>query len=488
MSELQIKLTENNVDENNPWSDDALNSIATAQKLTAILTPQKNALTVSLNGEWGSGKTFLLKRWQCDLKNNGYTAIYFNAWEDDFLSEPFIAIIGQLWKELKKDSFKEVCEAVKTAAIPFLKRVGISMLNSGINKITGVDLPEIVDNELKTASESAFDNYVKLTDCRDDLKKRLQELADKIFSEKQKPLIFIVDELDRCRPTFAIEVLERIKHLFNIRHIIFVLGIDRKQLGKSIQAVYGNIDVENYLHRFIDIDFAIPAPDHKKFFDARWDSYELTQYLKIYGYKDSGIDEGDVFKDICYDIMAWHGFSLREIEQTLKLYIILLHGINIHQPMWPHLAIVLILLKLRNQDLYRQYINHKCYVADVVNYVVPENCIQNDNFHYKQMIYSIYASFIPTYISSEHYNKIIDLMQKMENKEPLSSSSYCARCFLNKDPEWCATFAKDFRLMIKNPRPERYSLETFWRVISLIDLLSVGTTKNTKTPSSSVMA
>lgn len=64
MSELQIKLTGNNVDENNPWSDDALNSIATAQKLTAILTPQKNALTVSLNGEWGSGKTFLLKRWQ----------------------------------------------------------------------------------------------------------------------------------------------------------------------------------------------------------------------------------------------------------------------------------------------------------------------------------------------------------------------------------------------------------------------------------------
>ena len=170
MSELQIKLTENNVDENNPWSDDALNSIATAQKLTAILTPQKNALTVSLNGEWGSGKTFLLKRWQCDLKNNDYTAIYFNAWEDDFLSDPFIAIIGQLWKELKKDSFKEVCEAVKTAAIPFLKRVGISMLNSRINKITGVDLLEIVDNELKTASESAFDNYVKLTDCRDDLK------------------------------------------------------------------------------------------------------------------------------------------------------------------------------------------------------------------------------------------------------------------------------------------------------------------------------
>lgn len=476
MSELQIKLTGNNVDENNPWSDDALNSIATAQKLTAILTPQKNALTVSLNGEWGSGKTFLLKRWQCDLKNNGYTAIYFNAWEDDFLSDPFIAIIGQLWKELKKDSFKEVCEAVKTAAIPFLKRVGISMLNSGINKITGVDLPEIVDNELKTASESAFDNYVKLTDCRDDLKKRLQELADKIFSEKQKPLIFIVDELDRCRPTFAVEVLERIKHLFNIRHIIFVLGIDRKQLGKSIQAVYGNIDVENYLHRFIDIDFAIPEPDHKKFFDALWACYKIPEYLKENtrneNYNKSDVRERDLFKDVCYDIMARHNFSLREIEQTLKIYILLLQATPSHHGTWPYLAILLILLKLRNPELYQRYTTRRCYVTEIVDFIISEKSFLECDFTYKEIICAIYASFISVCPTTEQEYKILELINQMRNNEPLSQSSYCAKCLLNKDSAYYNDFVTLFSHMHNGKFVNsKYSLDILPILVSRIDLI-----------------
>jgi predicted KAP-like P-loop ATPase len=78
-------------------------------------------------------------------------------------------------------------------------------------------------------------------------------------------LIIFIDELDRCRPLYAIECLERIKHIFGIKRLIFVLSIDKKNLAKSIQSQYGNIDTNNYLRRFIDLEFDLKNPSIDKF-------------------------------------------------------------------------------------------------------------------------------------------------------------------------------------------------------------------------------
>jgi hypothetical protein len=61
----------------------------------------------------------------------------------------------------------------------------------------------------------------------------------------KKPMLFFIDELDRCRPLFAIEVLEHVKHLFNVSGVVFVLSVDKSQLGHSLCAVYGDgLDVD----------------------------------------------------------------------------------------------------------------------------------------------------------------------------------------------------------------------------------------------------
>lgn len=76
-------------------------------------------------------------------------------------------------------------------------------------------------------------------------------------------MIFIIDELDRCNPYYAVKVLERIKHLFNIPNIVFVLSIDKEQLSNSIRGYYGSdlIKADEYLKRFIDIEYTLPDPD-----------------------------------------------------------------------------------------------------------------------------------------------------------------------------------------------------------------------------------
>ena len=86
-------------------------------------------------------------------------------------------------------------------------------------------------------------------------------------SNREKTVIIFVDELDRCRPSYAIELLERIKHLFNIGGLVFVLALDREQLGHSIKAVYGNgIDSDGYLRRFVDFEYQLKNPEKKKLY------------------------------------------------------------------------------------------------------------------------------------------------------------------------------------------------------------------------------
>ena len=136
----------------------------------------------------------------------------------------------------------------------------------------------LTDGVKEALDERPLSIYAKQTQLNEKLKKRLFLLAARIKQKTGKPLIICVDELDRCRPTYAIEMLERIKHFFNIPGIVFMLGIDREQLCASIASVYGAIDTENYLHRFFDIEFVLPPPDRQAFIAEQFKQYELAAY------------------------------------------------------------------------------------------------------------------------------------------------------------------------------------------------------------------
>lgn len=93
---LRFKSSESEIDKDKPWADDKLDRQKCADALTNFIDGQPDSLVLSLNGGWGSGKSFMLKRWKVDLEKKGFSAIYFNAWEDDYYKDPLIAIVGQL--------------------------------------------------------------------------------------------------------------------------------------------------------------------------------------------------------------------------------------------------------------------------------------------------------------------------------------------------------------------------------------------------------
>ena len=105
-------------------------------------------------------------------------------------------------------------------------------------------------------------------------------MAGKVRDETGHPMVFIIDELDRCRPTFAIELLERVKHIFDVPNLVFVFGINRDELCTSLQSIYGEIDASVYLRRFFDMEFTLQEVDSAKFSRHLMQKFGVDTFLR----------------------------------------------------------------------------------------------------------------------------------------------------------------------------------------------------------------
>ena len=213
----------------------------------------------------------MLKRWQRDLELQGFRAIYFNAWEDDFCDDPLLAIIGQLADYFKKGRLRTIAGKIVKTARPLLGNALPSMVS------TAAGIP------INTAQQGQSDKdylkeYRNQRGTKDKLKDQLAQLSERVASETGHPLVFIIDELDRCRPTFAIELLERVKHIFDVSNMVFVLGINRDELCSSLQSIYGSIDADVYLRRFFDMEFNLPEVNSETFARVLMQRYNLGEF------------------------------------------------------------------------------------------------------------------------------------------------------------------------------------------------------------------
>lgn len=102
--------------------------------------------------------------------------------------------------------------------------------------------------------------------------------------KKRSPIAFFIDELDRCRPDYAVRLLERLKHLFSIAGVFFVLAVDRQQLEASVQGVYGaNLNATGYPRKFIDLRYPLPQLSTEEFARALIERFDLAPVLQQLG-------------------------------------------------------------------------------------------------------------------------------------------------------------------------------------------------------------
>lgn len=231
----------------------------------------------------GNGEKFFAKALKIKLEESGIKVFNFNAWKNDYYKEPLKSLIGELNEQMKFGS------DVKEKADKLIKNV----LKEGSNVLIGALLKHLkisngdIDGfkEIFTGvNESSLDEYIKYKKAIEDFKIALEEKC--IFTGKTLgKKVIIIDELDRCIPNFSVELLEAVKHIFNVEGLIFIFLINKEQLGESVKNLYGDVDKEDgYFKKFFDLSLELPELDLKEYIDLE--------------YK---IDLGDVFND--YDDM-----------------------------------------------------------------------------------------------------------------------------------------------------------------------------------------
>jgi hypothetical protein len=246
------------------------------RRLTNLITAVSDPLVIAVEGQWGSGKTTFLKMWAGELRKSGYPVIYFDAFENDY-EEAFTALASSVIS-LANERRKADTSAAKRfleKAISTTKILARSGIKVGVKAATAgaLDIAELENlaagdlagevakledkyiGELLTKQQQQKDGISAFRAALSELPALLAEQpADETSSAK--PLIFIIDELDRCRPLFALEILERAKHFFAVPKVHFVLGTHLRQLMNSVVVAYGpNIDAATYLQKFVHLTF-----------------------------------------------------------------------------------------------------------------------------------------------------------------------------------------------------------------------------------------
>ena len=314
----QFSVTDTPVNHGDPWADDLLDRKESATRLVELLQGQRSPLRVSVDGGWGSGKTFFLKRLHATLEDSGCRVCYVDVSQSDFTRSHLTTLLNSVRPWLDSDmgflsrSWHTMCR--------FFKRRQSEQTTLGLN--FGL---LAVQHEFGYS----FDDDDRLQETLRAFRRQLARVAQRGLEENGLPTLIIMDELDRCRPGYAPEVLQAVKHLFDVPGVTFIFGVNRSELVESLKLACGNIDVETYLQKFFDLSFSLPQTGLREYAKAALQQYDVEA---AFGIDDEGTDwsqASDRFKVVYGDWRTIHDhlptlceyrqLSLREIDHVARL-------------------------------------------------------------------------------------------------------------------------------------------------------------------------
>lgn len=267
---------------------------------------------INVDADWGFGKTFFMRRFTEHLKAEGHKAVYIDAWKDDYANDPFTAVLSEIDTYLKseinidvskRDKVNSYWATAKKRAAVFLIGTGKAATKRYVGDVVGEisdmlkdDVPDssIISAITEAVSSEAIEGFGKLFDevaaakieefnltkkSTEDFASSFGKVASELLNNKSDKRFFvIVDELDRCRPTYAIEMLERIKHLFGVSNVVFILSTNTAQLAHAVTAIYGtNFNGQQYLRRFFNRTYTLSKPSNKDLMSAWWGAYGVIE-------------------------------------------------------------------------------------------------------------------------------------------------------------------------------------------------------------------
>lgn len=313
MKSYELKPTEENL--LSTYLNDSIGRNKDIYMFSDMLNSIDDNCSIALDGNWGSGKTFFVKqvklfldannslikkinedectkikrKWKSTHKKENINflpqvSVYYDAWENDNDDDPIISLVYSILKNVDTD-------------FTFSEGSNIVQMGSAILEIiTGRNWHSLIES-LK--GSSPFD---KLRESKN-LEQEINDFLDGILAERGERLVIFIDELDRCKPSYAVKLLERIKHYFTNNRITFVFSININELQHTIKKFYGSdFSATRYLDRFFDLRVTLPEIDLNSFYQ----NIKLDSDNYMYDY-------------VCREVIEYYKFTLREIEKFVRL-------------------------------------------------------------------------------------------------------------------------------------------------------------------------
>lgn len=326
--------------------------VSTGNTVIRHTNTDNDAFVMAISAPWGFGKTYFINLFEKVLKKDssfiemgidyfndvyGYkpdNVIRYDAWKNDFWQnafEPFLDCItsSNMFKAQSDEDVKKAGKALAywgTAVTSVFRAVAstnstakiLADVFTEVGKVNG-DLSKLVD---EPENAEKFQEYVRFRNALKELKASLENIVNKVGK-----IVIIIDELDRCRPTFAVQTLEIVKHLFNIKGITFIFSLDIIQLQHCVKVIYGNeFDAVGYLERFFDYTSLMPQGSKEEMFMSiakefrldTTDAEQLNVYYKIIDSFHLSIRE---IRAVCSNFYYLSKFELQHYpKHALQLY------------------------------------------------------------------------------------------------------------------------------------------------------------------------
>ncbi|OOE36382.1 hypothetical protein BZG05_02625 [Salinivibrio kushneri] len=384
----------------NVFPPDTLNREKYASYLTGLLKQKgydpkrgdeaKRTYVLNLNSEWGSGKTYFLRRWRESIKNQ-HPVVYVNAWEQDYSDDPLMTVITSMIEQLREQAGKssqDITFKAPRKLLGLLKAATPAIAGGLAKRYLGIDPVKIMESsedepieapldigkddsiDMGTAASKMvthlLDEHSAKLKAIDSLKKAISQWVEAAISSsqqstdrKQFPAFIFIDELDRCRPSYAVEMLETIKHIFSIPGVVFVVATDTEQLQHAVKAIYGQgFDAGVYLGRFFDARYTLKVADYEKLLSVHCDMKSISmQTLSENGItvwpraSIEGVGCNVEIKNIS-NILTGFNLSAREAIQVVERLISILSNLKEGEIVNFYYLIVLLCLHEKEYGLY----------------------------------------------------------------------------------------------------------------------------------------
>ncbi len=301
---------------------------AFGERVANLVASSPSGAVFALDAAWGEGKTTFIRMWSGFAeRHRRLKVIYFDAFANDYQRDPFLALSAEIYELLdsddkrKQEEFRRKVTSVGAALARGAIRIGVGAVTGGVLSATSLEdskqavsdlFADQVDAVVATRLQSHRADKSAIVDLREFLTEAIASLED------VEQVVFVIDELDRCRPDFALELLEKIKHLFSDSGLVFLLVVNRKQLEASVKARYGSeLDAAQYLEKFVHIWLELPRADTKRF--STQETSEVYFTYCVYRMTEPGetIASTESLETMRH-LAIHHKLPLRTIERALS--------------------------------------------------------------------------------------------------------------------------------------------------------------------------